>query len=97
MPHYSPTQLYTSYTLAAAATQNPRLTCEGEVFKSKKALLLPTTLAHVIQSHPPLSLEHLEAWLDLLAVWQGMNPQSRQTLSHVEYESDGWFAASNSG
>jgi hypothetical protein len=34
-------------------------------------------------------------FLDVLLIWQGMNPQVRQSHDHVEYETDNWINAFN--
>jgi E3 ubiquitin-protein ligase UBR1 len=38
---------------------------------------------------------NLGYFLDVLLIWQGMNPQIRQSHDHVEYETDNWINAFN--
>jgi E3 ubiquitin-protein ligase UBR1 len=38
---------------------------------------------------------NLVHFLDVLLIWQGMNPQSRQITDHIEYETDNWINAFN--
>lgn len=50
------------------------------------------TLAQVTDSR---ALKDYKNFLDLVFIWQEMNPQKRQVRQHIEYESESWVHAFN--
>ncbi|KAJ3226348.1 hypothetical protein HK099_005056 [Clydaea vesicula] len=83
----------------------PKLHCEGEACKSKKVVLIPQALKHLLcgkklkeegfrfglSSGDMRIKKDIVAFLDLLKVWQGMNPIKRELRNHIEFESENWL------
>ncbi|KAJ3155333.1 hypothetical protein HDU86_004424 [Geranomyces michiganensis] len=82
----------------------PKLTCDSEAAKSKRYWQLFQEFRYVLMAHQHVggpesafaeSKGTLDAFLDLLRVWQAMHPQTRYTRQHIEYEQDNWIQAFN--
>lgn len=91
------------YKSASSTTNSifPRMACESAVVRNKKYWHLFQDVSYILSNeivkkelfrkYP----EHLKDFLDLLVIFQGMQPQQRSTQVHVEYETDHWVHALN--
>ncbi|CAG8576647.1 181_t:CDS:2 [Paraglomus brasilianum] len=77
-----------------------RISCESDAFKNRryfhifydlKYVITPSLTQRAIPEHP----QYLKLYLDLIMLFQGMNPNIRATQQHVEYENDSWIHAFN--
>ncbi|KAJ3153865.1 hypothetical protein HDU89_008730 [Geranomyces variabilis] len=82
----------------------PKLTCDSEAAKSKRYWQLFQEFRYLLMAHRHVggtesafaeSKGTLDAFLDLLRVWQSMHPQTRYTRQHIEYEQENWIQAFN--
>lgn len=72
------------------------VSAEGPSFKHKRYPHLFADLQHLIAAAGPnLRTDHLDAFTDFIALFSGMNANTRMVGQHVEFESDVWVAAFN--
>lgn len=94
--------LHSFFTLenGVASTTTGRVNCDSEAFKNRRYFQVFHDLRYIIHSeiarqsiarHP----KYLSHYIELVSLFQGMNPQTRQTDTHVEYESETWVSAFN--
>ncbi|OZJ06163.1 hypothetical protein BZG36_00994, partial [Bifiguratus adelaidae] len=77
-----------------------RINCESKSFKNRRYFQVFHDLKYVLGTdsvkiavgrHP----KYLNQYLDMISLFQGMNPQVRQADQHVEYETETWMNAFN--
>ena len=92
-----------SYKSASTITNSifPRMTCESDIVRNRKYWHLFQDVRYVLSNEVVKKKlfrkypEHLKDFLDLLVIFQGMQPQQRSIQVHVEYETDHWVHALN--
>lgn len=97
--------LHSFFTLDSVAISTPqpaaaRINCDSNAFRNRRYFQMFHDLRYIIHTevarqsiarHP----KYLSQYLDLISLFQGMNPQTRQTNTHVEYELETWVNAFN--
>ncbi|KAJ3219991.1 hypothetical protein HDU67_007724 [Dinochytrium kinnereticum] len=87
--------------LSSRLAHYPKLNCElHAVYRSSQYHHVFNDVQYLIGTPQVASsifrksdLDGLDAFLDLCTVLQGMNPQRRESTTHVAYESQGWIGA----
>ncbi|CAG8556007.1 52_t:CDS:10, partial [Ambispora gerdemannii] len=79
---------------------NAKLNCESDSFKNRRYFHIFCDLRYIIgmanvRKIVPKSPYNLQEYLDLIGLFQGMNPNIRAAQQHVEYENDSWMNAFN--
>ncbi|CAG8465516.1 1191_t:CDS:10 [Ambispora leptoticha] len=79
---------------------NAKLNCESDSFKNRRYFHIFCDLRYIIGMESVRKIvsrnsDNLQEYLDLIGLFQGMNPNIRATQQHVEYESDSWMNAFN--
>ncbi|RIA96511.1 hypothetical protein C1645_707932 [Glomus cerebriforme] len=79
---------------------NAKIDCDSEAFKNRRYFHVFQDLRYIIsndavKSAVPKNPHYLQQYLNLIALFHGMNPNVRATQQHVEYENDSWVNAFN--
>ncbi|KAG9290597.1 hypothetical protein G9A89_011560 [Geosiphon pyriformis] len=79
---------------------NAKINCDSESFKNRRYFHIFYDLRYIIGTEAvkktiPRHPHYLHQYLDLIGLFQGMNPNTRATQQHVEYENDSWINAFN--
>ncbi|CAI2174520.1 3024_t:CDS:10 [Funneliformis geosporum] len=79
---------------------NAKIDCDSDAFKNRRYFHVFQDLRYIISNDAvknavPKNTHYLQQYLNLIALFQGMNPNIRATHQHVEYENDSWINAFN--
>ncbi|CAG8598717.1 10072_t:CDS:10 [Funneliformis mosseae] len=79
---------------------NAKIDCDSDAFKNRRYFHVFQDLRYIISNDAvkiaiPKNPHYLQQYLNLIALFQGMNPNIRATQQHVEYENDSWVNAFN--
>jgi E3 ubiquitin-protein ligase UBR1 len=77
-----------------------KIDCDSEAFKNRRYFHVFQDLRYIISNDSvektvPKNPHYLQQYLNLIALFHGMNPNIRATQQHVEYENDSWVNAFN--
>ncbi|RHZ54062.1 hypothetical protein Glove_431g29 [Diversispora epigaea] len=93
---------FTSNTVGGISSINPhaKIDCDSDSFKNRRYfhvfqdfryIISNDYVKKVVQKYPC----YLTQYINLISLFQGMNPNVRATQQHVEYENDSWVNAFN--
>ncbi|CAB4385880.1 unnamed protein product [Rhizophagus irregularis] len=79
---------------------NAKIDCDSEAFKNRRYFHVFQDLRYIISNDSvektvPKNPHYLQQYLNLIALFHGMNLNIRATQQHVEYENDSWVNAFN--
>ncbi|CAG8445258.1 4966_t:CDS:2 [Diversispora eburnea] len=91
---------FTSNTVGGVINPHAKIDCDSDSFKNRRYfhvfqdfryIISNEHVKKVVQKYPC----YLTQYLNLISLFQGMNPNVRATQQHVEYENDSWVNAFN--
>ncbi|CAG8557563.1 5250_t:CDS:2, partial [Racocetra fulgida] len=91
---------FTSDTVGGPINLRAKIDCDSDSFKNRRYFHIFQDLRYIISNDivkkaVPNQHYYLAQYLNLIALFQGMNPNVRATQQHVEYENDSWVNAFN--
>ncbi|CAG8747262.1 29173_t:CDS:2, partial [Racocetra persica] len=91
---------FTSDTVGGPINLHAKIDCDSDSFKNRRYFHIFQDLRYIISNDivkkaVPNQHYYLAQYLNLIALFQGMNPNVRATQQHVEYENDSWVNAFN--
>ncbi|CAG8595325.1 6037_t:CDS:2, partial [Acaulospora morrowiae] len=93
---------FTSNTVGGIADVNPhaKIDCDSDSFKNRRYFHVFQDLRYIVNNDDvkkavPKHRHYLSQYLNLISLFQGMNPNVRATQQHIEYENDSWVNAFN--
>ncbi|KAF0448599.1 putative ubiquitin-protein ligase UBR2 [Gigaspora margarita] len=91
---------FTSDTVGGPINLHAKIDCDSDSFKNRRYFHIFQDLRYIISNDivkkaVPKQLHYLTQYLNLITLFQGMNPNVRATQQHVEYENDSWVNAFN--
>ncbi|CAG8463021.1 15022_t:CDS:2, partial [Cetraspora pellucida] len=91
---------FTSDTVGGPINLHAKIDCDSDSFKNRRYFHIFQDLRYIISNDivkqaVPKQSHYLTQYLDLITLFQGMNPNVRATQQHVEYENESWVNAFN--
>ncbi|CAG8513156.1 17357_t:CDS:2, partial [Dentiscutata heterogama] len=91
---------FTSETVGGPINLHAKIDCDSDSFKNRRYFHIFQDLRYIISNDTvkkavPKQHHYLTQYLNLIALFQGMNLNVRATQQHVEYENDNWVNAFN--